>query len=265
MDDVEQLMVRYENRKGQIWIYVILIIIGVIASIVIFIVGGYKGYLIGIAVLTVSLVVNPILYIFLKSTAKDDLKEAVNQQGDFWKYEAVEEAIIHIETNTPIPLEKINAFANDQLIQNVKTRYPSLEIERISMLIPSDTVYVIQDLISKNPSLGTYHQVEQFFVKNISKLQIQIDSLKELACYYCDSPIGRNHKFCSNCQKEILICIVCKLPINFGSEIGSCCLCNSVAHYNHLQEWVKTQGKCPRCLQEITLDGIIPQLVNLKK
>jgi hypothetical protein len=32
-----------------------------------------------------------------------------------------------------------------------------------------------------------------------------------------------------------------------------------------LQEWVKTQGKCPVCLQEMPVEGIVPVIQKLKK
>ena len=96
-----------------------------------------------------------------------------------------------------------------------------------------------------------------------SQFRAEIDNIfnfKEarngLVCYYCMSPISKTQKICSNCNKETLKCSVCKLPISQNQEIGQCPLCESKAHLTHLFEWLKTQGKCPICLQKITIDSI---------
>ncbi|MHA1435210.1 MAG: hypothetical protein ACTSO7_15315 [Candidatus Heimdallarchaeota archaeon] len=70
---------------------------------------------------------------------------------------------------------------------------------------------------------------------------------------------------CTSCGKEILKCVVCKLPISFGEEIGKCSLCEAKGHLVHMEEWVKTQGKCPYCQQELPLQGVIPEIEELKK
>ena len=67
------------------------------------------------------------------------------------------------------------------------------------------------------------------------------------------------------CKFSLVICNVCKLPISFGEEIGFCSLCESEGHLNHLQEWVKSQGKCPKCLQKIPLEAIIQSENVVKK
>ena len=48
---------------------------------------------------------------------------------------------------------------------------------------------------------------------------------KHLTCYWCGFPLDKPSEFCSDCGKEIPHCVVCKLPISFGDEIGKCGLC----------------------------------------
>ncbi len=96
-----------------------------------------------------------------------------------------------------------------------------------------------------------------------SQFRAEIDNIfnfketkKGLVCYYCGELISKTQKICSSCKKDILKCSVCKLPISQNQEIGQCPRCESQAHLTHLFEWIKTQGKCPVCLQKITIDSI---------
>lgn len=80
---------------------------------------------------------------------------------------------------------------------------------------------------------------------------------KHQNCFWCGNLLRKHGEFCSDCGKKILRCIVCKLPISFGDEIGKCSLCESKGHFAHLFEWVKTKGTCPHCLQRIPTQAII--------
>lgn len=88
---------------------------------------------------------------------------------------------------------------------------------------------------------------------------------KYYTCYQCGFPIERSTEVCSDCKSDIPYCMVCRLPISFGDEIGSCSLCEAQGHLAHLQEWVKTQGKCPVCLQKLPVEGIVPKDSKQKK
>lgn len=83
------------------------------------------------------------------------------------------------------------------------------------------------------------------------------ETVKYYSCYNCGFPIERTTEICPECKSVIDKCDVCKLPISFGDTIGKCPLCETTGHLIHMQEWVKTRGKCPVCLQKITLDDII--------
>ena len=87
----------------------------------------------------------------------------------------------------------------------------------------------------------------------------------ETKCFFCGTSIGKSDTICSNCSKEVMKCSVCKLSISYGDQIASCPKCNSKAHLSHLHEWIKTQGKCPTCLQEIKLRNLILNEENKKE
>ncbi len=84
-----------------------------------------------------------------------------------------------------------------------------------------------------------------------------ISESRDYQCYWCGYPLKQQGEFCTGCGKRLLRCTVCKLPISFGDEVGKCSLCESIGHFNHLFEWVKTKGFCPHCLQKIPTQAII--------
>ena len=88
---------------------------------------------------------------------------------------------------------------------------------------------------------------------------------KYYSCYQCGFPIERSTKVCPDCKSDITSCVVCKLPISFGDDIGSCSLCEAKGHLTHMQEWLKTQGKCPVCMQKLPIEGIVQKGVKQKK
>jgi hypothetical protein len=83
------------------------------------------------------------------------------------------------------------------------------------------------------------------------------ESTNSTYCYWCGFLLEHELVECPECKNEALKCSVCKLPIDFNDEVGFCSLCQIKGHLIHLQEWVKTQGKCPNCLQKLPLEGII--------
>ena len=98
--------------------------------------------------------------------------------------------------------------------------------------------------------------VDEHFRAEIDNLLDFKEVRSGLKCYHCGHPITKTQKICSNCKNGILKCSVCKLPISENQEIGKCPHCENKAHITHLFEWVKTQGKCPICLQDIKMDSI---------
>ncbi|MBD3189931.1 MAG: hypothetical protein GF308_04780 [Candidatus Heimdallarchaeota archaeon] len=66
-------------------------------------------------------------------------------------------------------------------------------------------------------------------------------------CFYCGEPIKANTKYCPSCKREVAICPVCKLSIDFDDKVGVCVQCGARGHFGHMREAVKVTGKCPIC------------------
>ena len=135
------------------------------------------------------------------------------------------------------------------------------ELCKVSKDVVEELIKVI--LIEK-PDLGEYKELEQVFIKSIGTDKIFAELLnkpisfaKYYTCFYCGQPIDKKDKNCSSCEKEVIYCSVCKLNINFADLVGQCTLCESKGHLSHLQEWLKIKGKCPNCLQELPIEGIM--------
>ena len=85
-----------------------------------------------------------------------------------WKMKAVENTILSIETTTPVPLVNIETYAHNILKERLSEEFPNIKLEQLGIVFPV-TVYIIQRILEQDPTLGTYYNVEQFFVKNIGK------------------------------------------------------------------------------------------------
>ena len=161
-------------------------------------------------------------------------------------YPKILDILSQVRPNIPVTLPRIAKFVN----------FPEDKME--GLLIK---------LAAENPDVGEYLELEQVFIRKENTDQL-IDTLKVRysACYYCGQPFeSTDDPTCTSCGKEILKCVVCKLPISFGEEVGKCSLCEAKGHLVHMEEWVKTQGKCPYCQQELPLQGVIPEIEELKK
>jgi len=77
------------------------------------------------------------------------------------------------------------------------------------------------------------------------------------SCYHCGYPIRKDATTCEDCGKEIIRCVVCKLPVSLGDTLGQCSLCEAKAHYEHMLDWVQKRGKCPHCQQKVPEDSVI--------
>ncbi|MCK5587283.1 MAG: hypothetical protein KAI34_00985 [Candidatus Lokiarchaeota archaeon] len=95
-------------------------------------------------------------------------------------------------------------------------------------------------------------------VAGISEQESEIESemipspMEELACPSCGTPYPSDTPFCPTCGVEREKCTVCLLPMEPGSEITKCPHCSGIAHKDHLQEWVKIKGFCPKCKNKLT-------------
>ncbi len=76
-------------------------------------------------------------------------------------------------------------------------------------------------------------------------------TIEEVACSSCGTPYSSDAPFCPSCGSEREKCTVCLLPMAPGSEIAKCPHCGGIAHNDHLQEWVKIKGFCPKCKNKL--------------
>ena len=265
-DEIVILLEQLKNRQNQLFFYIFGFIGGIALLSTIGAILEPKGFIfISFLVMAAYTIILYLLYNILKSNARNKLYARVNEQSGFWKYDMVEEVINQIKTSTPISIERITSFANELLMKDLEGKYPTLNLNNIE-ISSQDTLNVIQQILAENPSLGAFYQVENIFVKQIIiKKSVKIDPKPKVTCFYCGSPMQINQKICYYCQENSLKCSVCKLTINFGDAVGQCSLCDARGHLIHMQEWVKTQGKCPVCLQALPLEGIVPEEISKAK
>ncbi len=131
----------------------------------------------------------------------------------------------------------------------------TLELEKWLLELPDELAFKVQKDVIKIPQLLQSESVEA--EEAINRIINSFKEASEYTCYYCGYPIENSFKLCPDCGQTTIHCTVCKLPINFGEDIGFCSLCESKGHLSHLQEWVKTKGICPHCMQKIPLEGIV--------
>ena len=170
-EDLGELVKQYQKRSEPVY-YIIAFCGGVLLSWIIPIiidnvVGGVGLFFLIIPGLDfVFLIFLIILYNILKDTAKIKLKKRLDQELIAWKMQAVEDTIKSIETAAPVPLMNIETYSHDILYQKLSTEYPSINLQKLKILFPN-TIYILQLVLEQKPFLGTYHQVEQQFVKNL--------------------------------------------------------------------------------------------------
>ncbi|MFW9922753.1 MAG: hypothetical protein ACFFDW_05625, partial [Candidatus Thorarchaeota archaeon] len=158
-----------------------------------------------------------------------------------------------------------------QTMKKIIERYNKIDLGRLmSVLEFTDTKELDLWLLSLPKELEFYVDgndlviPQKRFLEDTTYTQSAInkleESFKQLAynCYECGYPIEKDTTICPDCSKEIIRCVVCKLPVSFGDILGKCSLCEAQGHITHMQEWVKTQGKCPQCLQNLPVEGIMP-------
>ena len=76
-------------------------------------------------------------------------------------------------------------------------------------------------------------------------------------CYYCGEDIEERWSSCPYCDKDVPICSVCKRGIYANEELVACPKCKTPAHKNHLIEWLKAIGSCPKCKDHIVESKLI--------
>lgn len=81
---------------------------------------------------------------------------------------------------------------------------------------------------------------------------------KKIICFNCGFKYFDSEPTCPQCGMGTVKCSVCKLPISFGSSTLECPHCHTIAHQEHLLEWIKVKGTCPVCQQKLTLAEFSP-------
>ncbi|MBK5112659.1 MAG: hypothetical protein JJE41_03450 [Candidatus Heimdallarchaeota archaeon] len=140
-------------------------------------------------------------------------------------------------------------FSENKVTADLRTKY-GFDVERIRF--PSDSI---------SPE---HIQFIEYLAEEDYLHVFKAEKTKYYACYFCGEPLERETTICTACEKDILICIVCKLPISFGDELGKCSLCEGLAHYVHFHEWIKVMVYCPNCSKNIPIEGIVPITEQLK-
>jgi hypothetical protein len=112
------------------------------------------------------------------------------------------------------------------------------EVDKVRTIISSDIQFQFNDS-------------EVSFIRNnlIIDPSSIIRQFKKYSCFHCGAPIKSYDKQCIICHYLVISCSICKLPINKSDLTGCCPKCDSISHYPHLEAWLRTNGKCPSCLQ----------------
>ena len=158
------------------------------------------------------------------------------------------------ETNLRKIIKRYSEISLERMVKLLKFK-ETLELEKWLLELPDELAFKVQKDVVKIPQLLQSESIEA--EEAIAKIVNSFKEASEYTCYYCGYPIESTFKLCPDCGENVLNCAVCKLPINFGEDIGFCNLCESKGHLSHLQEWVKAKGICPHCMQKIPLEGII--------
>jgi len=181
-------------------------------------------------------------------------------------YGVLHDILIKFQPNIQVPLLRIAELATPILDEKFQeNKFAKLNIKYVTKESFDE---VMKEIIFNKDLAGEYFEMEQVFVRKEGDEIFSLTSSsysKKYNCNNCGMPIEKEYKTCSGCNKEILKCNVCKLPISFGEAAGKCSLCETQGHLSHLQEWVKIKGKCPTCQKKLPIEGIVPLEVELKK
>jgi len=153
----------------------------------------------------------------------------------------------------------------EERLNHIIKNYSRISLKSLAKMLNFKTTFELQQFVVDLSGEKSYYIEGEYLVipKNIEYKKSKHEA--KLICFYCGLPLEFGEEKCSSCNKAIIKCNVCKLAISFGDEAGKCSLCESIGHMDHFQEWVKTQGKCPTCMQKLPIDGIVPISEEIKK
>nr|MDO8081290.1 zinc ribbon domain-containing protein [Candidatus Freyarchaeota archaeon] len=81
-------------------------------------------------------------------------------------------------------------------------------------------------------------------------------------CLFCGSEIPENTENCPRCGRARAQCSVCNEDIFSEDRPVKCPHCGALSHREHLAEWIREKGSCPKCggkLKEIRIIGVAPK------
>ncbi|TFG01570.1 MAG: hypothetical protein EU542_06735 [Promethearchaeota archaeon] len=136
----------------------------------------------------------------------------------------------------------------------------SKELETRKEKILSTISKIKKDYQKKDLGASEYFQLIQEKNEELMIINQIIEdriSKKTKKCYYCHEIIDAENSVCSHCKKEMPVCSVCKRRIYDGAEVLACPNCGAMAHGNHLKEWLKSIGSCPKCKQPLLEKDLI--------
>ncbi len=175
-------------------------------------------------------------------------------------YRALFEILTLFRPDIPVSFSRIIDLSKNLAVEKVKETLETVDPSHFNFS-PEYIEGLISEIVEQKFLSGEFLSLEHVFIRSQDTENPILEPIaisKEYICYYCGYPIEKESKSCSNCNEKVLNCIVCKLPISFGEESGKCYFCERSGHLSHIQEWVKVKGKCPTCLKELTITGIIP-------
>ena len=196
---------------------------------------------------------------FKSIATNEEIQEEAEAIKNEILFEVVFELLSKIQPNIQVNIQRIKELSDKGFYERAIRIFEKGKPEKYAYPV---AVYekTIMEMVRNKNFAGEYFELEQVFVRHTDENPVfkPVSSSKELICYFCGQPIDNTDEKCSSCHKEILKCSVCKLLITFGEETGKCSLCESIGHFAHFYEWVKMKGKCPNCMQNLPIEGIVP-------
>ncbi|MHA1555489.1 MAG: hypothetical protein ACTSPM_01005 [Candidatus Heimdallarchaeota archaeon] len=72
--------------------------------------------------------------------------------------------------------------------------------------------------------------------------------ISEYTCFYCDMAYDPLEKQCPNCQKEIVRCKLCKIPLACNDQYTTCASCGVFGRENNLTGFLNIDHICESCM-----------------
>jgi len=160
--------------------------------------------------------------------------------------------------------KEISAEKRSKSLKKIIKFYTKIPLDSMAQLLEFNNTIELQKWIMDLPdelalTIDGTDVLIPATLKNDQSITKMTDNIASYfhTCHYCAEPLEKGIETCPQCHKEVMKCVVCKLNINFGDSVGKCSLCEAVGHLPHLQEWLKVNGKCPHCQQQLPLEGIV--------